>query len=173
MDIIKTTLLLGDNGREFDMGSLRRSTIYLSTLSKEDAISRFKAGKRVFFIYQNERIYHENCRKVAKNALYIQDHYDFYHEVCGCIASKKLLSNDEYNVLNLLASKSKMDCWFYLENDRNKDVVHDLENDQILPLADGISQLADGLCELDSYNLTDKEKAVATILFERFGCDLQ
>ena len=156
MRIIKTTLLLGDNGKEFDTGSLRRSTAFLSTISKEEALKLFKARKRVYFIYENERIYHENCRKVAKNRSYIESHYDFYKETCGILASVNVLSDDEYNVLNLLASKSGMDCWLSLRTAREKEgqkshYVRDLESDRVLSLSEGLLLFTEGLLKLDSY----------------------
>ncbi len=82
---IKTELLLSDNGKEFDFGSSRKNTVFLKVLSKEDALNLFDAGKRVYFIYENERIYKKNCRKVCKDRDYLIDHYDCYHEMCGVL----------------------------------------------------------------------------------------
>ena len=56
------------------------------------------------------------------------------------------LSNDEYNVLNKIACKTKMDCWFYIEQDKSGvDYVRDLEEEQRLSLKDGITQLVEGI----------------------------
>ena len=80
---IKTEFLLDDSGKEFDLGRRTRKEVWLKTLSKEDALKLFDEGKRVYFIYENERIYKTNCRKVCTNKGYLSDHYDFYHESCG------------------------------------------------------------------------------------------
>lgn len=82
---IKTEILFSDDGKEFDLGSIRKRVGYLQTLSKEEALNLFDAGKRVYFIYENERIYKKNCRKVCKDRDYLIDHYDCYHEMCGVL----------------------------------------------------------------------------------------
>ena len=82
---VKTEMLLDDSGREFDLGRTKRSEAYLGILSKEDALRLFDEGKRVYFLYRNNRIYKCNCRKVCKNRDYLIDHYDVYHDVCGVV----------------------------------------------------------------------------------------
>lgn len=84
-NFVKTDVLLSDNGREFDLGSSRKSEVYLGVLSKEDALRLFDEGKTVYFIYHNNRIYHCNCRKVCKNRDYLIDHYEVYHDACGVV----------------------------------------------------------------------------------------
>lgn len=174
MRIVKTTLLLSDNGKEFDTGRITRKTAYLATISKEEALKRFKEHKRVYFIYEDERIFHENCRKVATNASYIRHHYEVYFECCGYLATKNRLSDQEYDVLNSLAHKSGMDCWFSLRKTDEKDqqssnYVRDLESDNILSLSDGLTLFAEGLLKLDSCGLSKVDLETATILFDRFG----
>ena len=44
------------------------------------------------------------------------------------------LTGDEYNALNQIASKIKMDCWFYILEEDERDVILDLENDKKLSL---------------------------------------
>ena len=44
------------------------------------------------------------------------------------------LTGDEYNALNQIASKTKMDCWFYILEEDERDVILDLENDKKLSL---------------------------------------
>lgn len=69
------------------------------------------------------------------------------------------LTNEEYNVLEKIASKSKMDCWFELgEDEDGRDIVIDLEEDEILDLCEGIEQLDSGITSLDDYDLTEDEK---------------
>ena len=83
---IKTEILLDDGGKEFDFGRATRRPAWLKTLLKEEALDLFEKGKPVYFIYESERIYKANCRKVCKNKEYLSDHYFFYKEVCGVLA---------------------------------------------------------------------------------------
>ena len=71
-----------------------------------------------------------------------------------------LLTDDEYNVLNLLSSISKMDCWFCLDMDDEEtyDYVQDLESDEDLTLRAGVAQLNEGLIEENLARLSDKER---------------
>ena len=88
-NIIKTDVLLDNGGREYDLGRAYYRAAYLKALTKEEAIDAFQRGKRVYFIYKNNRIYHTNCRKVCTDLDYLKDHYDCYHEVCGILTRIK------------------------------------------------------------------------------------
>lgn len=79
-----------------------------------------------------------------------------------------ILSNDAYNGLNKIASKTKMDCWFWLTTDDDgNDVVEDLENGVILPIEDAVIQLSEGIIEpLEKYGLSDEEIAAVTDLLQ-------
>ena len=67
------------------------------------------------------------------------------------------LTDNQYNVLNKIASQTKMDCWFYIHTKKNgADVIKDLENNKFLPLRAGIAQLNDGIVP-DLIDLTDEE----------------
>lgn len=88
-NIIRTDVLLDNSGREYDFGRAHYGTAYLKVLTKDEAIDAFKNGKRVYFIYKNNRIYYMNCRKVCRDLNYLKDHYDFYHEVCGVLTKIK------------------------------------------------------------------------------------
>lgn len=89
MEIIKSDVLIDNSGREYDLGRGYYRTVYLKVLTKEEAIDAFQHGKRVYFIYKNNRIYHTECRKVCTDLDYLKDHYDWYHEVCGVLAKVK------------------------------------------------------------------------------------
>jgi hypothetical protein len=84
-NMICTDVLLSDNGREYDLGRAVKKTVFLRVLTKEEAITAFNKGRRVYFIYKHNRIYHTNCRKVCKDLDYLKDHYDYYNEFCGVI----------------------------------------------------------------------------------------
>ena len=69
------------------------------------------------------------------------------------------LSNEEFNVLEKIATKSKMDRWFQIaRDDKNNDVVYDREEDSYLSLYNGIAQLDSGITNLDDYGLTKDEQ---------------
>ena len=88
-NIIRTDVLIDNSGREYDLGRCCRRTAYLKVLTKDEAINAFKNGKRVYFIYKNNRIYHTNIRKVCNDLDYLKDHYDWYGEVCGVLTRAK------------------------------------------------------------------------------------
>ena len=68
------------------------------------------------------------------------------------------LFNEEYDVLNKIAHKSKMDCWFMIKFSENKGhYVFDLENRKRLSLRQGVKQLVDGMTDVDMYELTAEE----------------
>ena len=68
------------------------------------------------------------------------------------------LTNQEYNFLMELSARTKMDCWFWIETDDDgNDFVLDLENDEALPLHEGIAQLFDGVIEDDINDLNAEE----------------
>ena len=80
------------------------------------------------------------------------------------------LSNEAYNALNTIAEKTKMDCWFWIEERENEDVIQDLENGEYLTLEVGLSQFAEGIIDpLDEYGLTEDEKKDVTELFYNLG----
>lgn len=75
------------------------------------------------------------------------------------------LTQEEWDVLDKLSSKSKMDCWFWIETDqRGNNFVLDQESGEVMSLYDGINQLAEGLTSLDDYGLTMEEKLCFTTL---------
>ena len=80
---INTKILFGDDGKEFDSGRTTKRSMTLEVLTLEDALERFDEGKRVYFIYQNNKRFHCNCRKICSDRDYLIDHYQCYHEVCG------------------------------------------------------------------------------------------
>lgn len=82
----------------------------------------------------------------------------------------KHLSQIEYDTLDLLATRSRMDCWFMLATDiQGNDYVVDLEENEKLPLKKGVKLLYEGLTDLDDYGLTDEQKEVLENLFKRLG----
>ena len=75
------------------------------------------------------------------------------------------LTNSEYKLLNKIARKTKMDCWFYIkQNKKKQDYVFDIENGKRLSLKCGIKQLIDGVIDTDIFELSDDEKFILIAL---------
>lgn len=56
------------------------------------------------------------------------------------------LTNEEYNLLNYITRKTKTDCWFYLDTDKEGfDYVYDLENKRKVTLRFAIQQLNEAI----------------------------
>ena len=74
------------------------------------------------------------------------------------------LTAAQYGVLNKIARRTKMDCWFLIRQDKNgNDYVYDLEEGASIELADGINGLMEGLdCpeNIESCHLNWMEKTV-------------
>ena len=83
----------------------------------------------------------------------------------------KTLTADQYAVLNKIARRTKMDCWFLIIQDKNgQDYVYDVEEGATLSLTDGIAGLMEGLdCpeNVDECQLNWIEK---TVLCELCRC---
>ena len=87
-----------------------------------------------------------------------------------------MLTYDEYNVLNKVARKTRMDCWFVLKQDaRGVDYVYDLEERKRMCLKTGVSLLADGIdCQenFDNCCLDGDEKWTLAQLFIKLNISL-
>lgn len=56
------------------------------------------------------------------------------------------LNNKEHELLNKIADRSKMDCWFYIkQTKKGEDYVYDLENRKRMSLRTAIYQLMEGI----------------------------
>lgn len=68
------------------------------------------------------------------------------------ITSYKTLTSDEYTVLQLISSRTRMDCWFWLKQDKNgTDYVWDIESSRRMCLKTGVELLVEGLDHYDIY----------------------
>jgi hypothetical protein len=175
--IIRTDYIVDNSGRNFDDGRIKNSPMFLVPLTLEEALEYVKGHKRVYFVYRNF-LDGKSARKVCKSDFYVEDHYNFYKDVCAVMAPPNKLTNDEYNVLNKLATASKMDCWFWLEDVNGNDYVRDLEENNLLQLTEAIPIFYEGLVSLEEYGLSSfeeyglssSETETAKTLFERFRC---
>ena len=87
----------------------------------------------------------------------------------------KTLSTAQYAVLNKIARRTKMDCWFCIQQDPDgQDYVHDLEDGINFPLDIGIMYLMEGLdCpeNVESCHLNWIEKTVLCELCRMLDID--
>lgn len=85
-------------------------------------------------------------------------------------------SSDEYNVLNKIATKTKADCWFWLDHDDNgNDIILDLEENKQLEIEEGVGYLLE--CASDEANykycdLTLQEKATFYSLIKKLNISM-
>lgn len=82
--------------------------------------------------------------------------------------TKFRLTVEEANVLDKIATATKMDCWFYIDEDLH---VQDIEEGQITSDAEGVCLLEDGmgygLDEPQSGGLSPEEVRIAEGCFRR------
>lgn len=108
------------------------------------------------------------------------------HKVCDCESPgfgtdsrcitplktkfNRKLSDDEFNGLNKIASSTKMDCWFYIMEEVGRDIIWDVENNKILSIEDGVSQLREGMVDpITEYGLTEDEIKAVEELFNKIN----
>ena len=73
------------------------------------------------------------------------------------------LSYEQYNVLNKIARRTKMDCWFHIQQIDGVDYIYDLEDERIYNLQVGLNYLVEGLDCVENISncyLSSTEKAV-------------
>lgn len=71
------------------------------------------------------------------------------------------LTSEQVEVLNKIASKSKMDCWFYIEKiNEVSDGIYDAESNEHISLWEGIAMLDSGITSLSDYGLTPEEMEI-------------
>lgn len=80
------------------------------------------------------------------------------------------LTDDEYNILNAISSKTGEDCWFWIEEKDNEDVIIDLENDcKEINFKEALELLSDGIVyPLSHYSLSSAESNTLSNLFKRY-----
>lgn len=77
------------------------------------------------------------------------------------------LTGDEYNLINYITSKTKTDCWFWLDKDKQGfDCVKDLERGYKITLRFAIKQLNEAIVP-DLINITDEERQTYEQLMEK------
>ena len=90
--------------------------------------------------------------------------------------SYKTLTDIEFNVLNKIAEKTGMDCWFYIKQDcHGIDYVWDCEEGKRMCLKTGISLLCEGLdCQenYDNCDLTEVEGKVFKELLSKLKIEI-
>lgn len=82
-----------------------------------------------------------------------------------------ILTEKEYVALDKVAVASKMDCWFSIRQEDENDYVYDLENCCRMELKEGVAQLAEGMCDIHLYCLTEEEKSALRNLFRKLNIE--
>ena len=86
-----------------------------------------------------------------------------------------ILTAGQYSLLNKIARRTKMDCWFCIKQDSSgQDYVFDLEEGYCVELGVGIGQLMEGLdCpeNVESCDLNWIEKSVLRELCDLLNID--
>ena len=169
-EIIKTQCLI-DN--PFSYKIKKFTPMYILLKKEDEAKELFEKGTRIYAVIPYKGKYVETSHRQRLYSLEeIHSAYAGGH-VCGVKMPQNRLLDEEYNVLNLLATRSGEECWFWLIERDGKDMVRDLEADKytIMSLSTALPIFVDGLLELDHYLLTEEEKEVAYRLFDRFGIE--
>lgn len=83
------------------------------------------------------------------------------------------LSSNEYDVIAKVLHASKMDNSFDFTGDDNGDWFIDFENDEDVSLEEGLSWIADGIADVETYGLTEDEIEELMLCFASFNiwCD--
>ena len=66
----------------------------------------------------------------------------------------KRLTEAEIDVLEKLAKRTGMDCWFSIKNETS---IYDLENNKTISLKNALEDFNDGIVDIQDYGLTKKE----------------
>lgn len=85
-----------------------------------------------------------------------------------------ILTAGQYGVLNKIARRTKMDCWFSIKQLDGQDYVYDLEECICLELPEGVGYLMEGLdCSenVESCDLNWIEKSVLRELCDLLNID--
>lgn len=86
-----------------------------------------------------------------------------------------ILTTAQYAVLNKIARRTKMDCWFCIRQLNDQDYVYDVEEGRDYNLKVGLTYLMEGLdCpeNVESCNLNWIEKTVLTELLKMLDVDI-
>lgn len=77
------------------------------------------------------------------------------------------LTGEEYNLINKLTSQTKIDCWFWLDKDKQGyDCVKDLEKGYKITLRYAVTLLNEAIIP-ELINITTEEKLVYGQLMEK------
>lgn len=88
------------------------------------------------------------------------------------VKTYKRLTDGEYNLLNDIARRTRMDCWFFLKHDSNgNDYVYDIEERKRMSLRSGVSELLDGVSCVDDC-LYNEEKGIFKELLQKLNISI-
>jgi len=79
------------------------------------------------------------------------------------------LSNKEFELLDKIARKSKMDCWFMIkQTKKGDDYVYDVEEGKRMSLRKGIAQLLEGIEDMYELYLSGQDYETLINLLRMF-----
>lgn len=167
-EIIKTELLVDDL---FSRKKWQRIPLYILPKEESEAEKFYEKGERVYSIDLHNKIYGDlSCRKYLRTLEEIHEAYSS-GMICGVRMPKTRLLDEEYNLLNKLATRSGEECWFWLIEKDEKDMVKDLEENRVMSLKNALPIFVGALLDLDHYFLSEEEKEIAYRLFDRFNIE--
>ena len=77
----------------------------------------------------------------------------------------KTLTDKEYNLLDDIATKTHMDCWFCIKQDKNgNEYVFDLENNKRIALSTGVKELIEGIGDINEILSLDEIEILVELL---------
>lgn len=75
------------------------------------------------------------------------------------------LTVEEANMLDVLTHRTKMDCWFWIDDDLN---VRDLEEDEkLMDTKEAVLMVDDGITNINDYGLTAEQISCYNNLIQR------
>ena len=87
------------------------------------------------------------------------------------VSEETPLCDEQISVLNKLATKTKMDCWFFVNDERE---ILDLEDgEKVLNTKEALRQFNEGVeaypLDYDHYNLSEEERNIYIALLKQYG----
>lgn len=83
------------------------------------------------------------------------------------------LTSDQYNALNKATHQTKTDCWFWIEEKDDEDIVKDLEDDTVLDWREALKDLK---AAIEVYSprlkLTEEERKGLIELYKQYRINL-
>ena len=149
-----------------------KECVFLKTVGREWAKAIVKNKGNIYLIYPAVRLSSDpcTCRRPCKTVRQVEEHYDLYNQVCGIPITTTELTDSEATLIDHLAYKTGMDCWFSLRYYGRQLLVRDLEADKDLSIMEGLKDFVQGLGVIGTdISLDNNQIATLRTLLDRFG----